>query len=162
MISLNKGGVFLYIKQFAAKYHLSSDTFRFYEKDGLLHPQRLANGYRFYDTQCEKNIKLIHVLKKLGFSLQEIKALILLGNQQISDACNLQTSHLFATKRTVIQQKIEFYTVALEALQQAEDLIGEGKYEENKTSIEQAIENMYSKMDTEQEKEHDDAQMDSI
>ena len=108
MISLNKGGVVLYIKQFASKYHLPSDTLRFYEKDGLLHPQRLANGYRFYDTQCEKNIKLIQVLKKLGFSLQEIKALILLGNQQISDACNLQTSNLFATKRTSFSKKSNF------------------------------------------------------
>lgn len=52
------------IKQFAAKYYLSQDTIRYYEKEGLLSPKRLENGYRFYDASCERNIKFIQVMKK--------------------------------------------------------------------------------------------------
>lgn len=36
----------MYIKQFASKYQLSIDTIRFYEKEVILNPKRLVNGYR--------------------------------------------------------------------------------------------------------------------
>lgn len=98
----------MYIKQFASKYQLSVDTIRFYEKEGILNPKRLVNGYRFYDEQCEKNIKLILVFKELGFSLQEIRTLILLEKQPWTEECNTNTSDLFANKRTAIQKKVEF------------------------------------------------------
>ena len=139
----------MYIKQFASKYHLSSDTIRFYEKEGILNPRRLANGYRFYDEQCEKNIKLIQVFKQLGFSLQEIRTLILLEKQPWTDECNTNTSDLFANKRTAIQRKIEFFNFALQSLKIAEDLVRLGKYEANKENIEKAIDEMYSKINNE-------------
>ncbi|UZM97207.1 MerR family transcriptional regulator [Lysinibacillus sp. MHQ-1] len=60
------------IKQFAEKFGLSTDTVRYYEKEGLLHPQKLNNGYRVYDGTCEQTMKFILVLRQLGFSLQEI------------------------------------------------------------------------------------------
>ena len=34
------------IKAFSAKTGLSSDTLRYYEKEGLLMPERDSNGYR--------------------------------------------------------------------------------------------------------------------
>ena len=139
----------MYIKQFASKYQLSSDTIRFYEKEGILNPQRLTNGYRFYDEKCEKNIKLIQVFKKLGFTLQEIRLLILLEKQPWTDECNNDTSNLFANKRKAIEGKIEFFTFALQSLQIAEDLVKTGKYEENKENIEKAIDEMYSKINHE-------------
>lgn len=139
----------MYIKQFASKYHLSVDTIRFYEKEGILNAQRLANGYRFYDEQCENNIKLIQVFKQLGFSLQEIRMLILLEKQPWTEECNNNTSDLFANKRKAIEKKIEFFTFALQSLQIAEDLVRVGKYEANKENIEKAIDEMYSKINNE-------------
>lgn len=44
--SFKKGGARMYIKPFASKYQLSVDTIRFYEKEGILNPKRLVNGYR--------------------------------------------------------------------------------------------------------------------
>lgn len=139
----------MYIKPFASKYQLSVDTIRFYEKEGILNPKRLVNGYRFYDEQCEKHIKLILVFKELGFSLQEIRTLILLEKQPWTEECNTNTSDLFANKRTAIQKKVEFFTFALQSLQIAEDLVRAGKYEENKENIEKAIDEMYSKINHE-------------
>ena len=101
------------IKQFAEKYNLSNDKIRFYEKEGLLHPTRLQNGYRFYGEQCEKNIKFIIVLKQLRFFLQEIQLLLTLEQQPLTSECNDSSASLFAQKITVVEKQIEFYAVAL-------------------------------------------------
>ncbi|WP_431026866.1 MerR family transcriptional regulator [Lysinibacillus sp. LZ02] len=136
----------MYIKQFALKYDLSHDTIRFYEKEGLLHPQRLENGYRFYDVQCEKTIKFILVLKQLGFSLQEIRSLLALDKQPLSEACNNSTVSLFESKMTFVEKQIEFYTAALQVLKMAANVIGKGKYEANNNQIEETVEEMYKKL----------------
>ncbi|MEK4628907.1 MerR family transcriptional regulator [Solibacillus sp. FSL R7-0682] len=141
----------MYIKEFALKYHLSNDAIRFYEKEGLLHPVRLNNGYRFYDQQCESTIKFILVLKKLGFSLQEINSLLKLGQQSFSNECNIATASLFANKITAIEKQIELYSAALVALKTVEQLIDEGKYEENKSKTEEMVEEMYKKMSQEED-----------
>ena len=134
------------IKQFAAKYNLSNDTIRFYEKEGLLYPIRLQNGYRFYDEQCEKAIKFIIVLKQLQFSLQEIKLLLILDQQSVTNECNDSSASLFAQKITAVEKQIEFYAIALQSLKLAEGLIRDGKYEANKSTIEAEIEEMYQKI----------------
>ena len=59
------------IKAFSEKLQVSIDTIRFYEKQGLLQPIRLDNGYRHYDESCEAQLKMVIVLKKLGFSIKE-------------------------------------------------------------------------------------------
>ena len=41
----------MHIKDFAAQTGLSTDTLRYYEKEGLLQPARDANGYRNYGTR---------------------------------------------------------------------------------------------------------------
>lgn len=134
------------ITQFALKYNLSSDTIRFYEKEGLLHPIRLQNGYRFYDEQCEKTIKSIIVLKQLRFSLQEIQLLLTLDQQPLTDECNDSSVSLFAQKIEIVEKQIEFYKLALQSLKLAEGLIRDGKYEINKSKIDVAIEEMYQKI----------------
>ena len=134
------------IKQFALKYNLSNDTVRFYEKEGLLHPSRLQNGYRFYDEQCEKTIKFIIVLKQLRFSLLEIQLLLTLDQQPLTDECNDSSASLLAQKITAVEKQIEFYVVALQSLKLAEGLIRDEKYEANKSKIDVAIEEMYIKI----------------
>ena len=134
------------IKQFALKYNLSNDTIRFYEKEGLLHPSRLQNGYRFYDEQCEKTIKFIIVLKQLRFSLLEIQLLLTLDQQPLTDECNDSSASLFAQKIIAVEKQIEFYTIALQSLNLAEGLIRDGKYGANKSKIDVAIEEMYKKI----------------
>lgn len=134
------------IKQFATKYNLSTDTVRFYEKEGLLHPHKQDNGYRVYDVTCEHTIKFILVLRQLGFTLQEIKQLLALEQKPTSNACNQQTVQLFSTKITNIEQQLFFYQQALQSLQLTQTLMAEGKYAENKLVIGSLIEDMYNKL----------------
>lgn len=134
------------IKQFAAKYNLSTDTVRYYEKEGLLHPHKQDNGYRVYDVTCEHTIKFILVLRQVGFTLQEIKQLLTLGQKPISDSCNQETVQLFSAKIIHIEQQLFFYQQALQSLQLTQALIAEGKYAENELVIGSLIEDMYTKL----------------
>lgn len=131
------------IKAFAAKYNLSTDTVRYYEKEKLLMPKRQGNGYRIYDEACEKNIQFIIVLRQLGFTLQEIQQLLALEQKPISATCNQQTVQLFSSKITNIEQQLIFYNQALQSLHLAQTLMAEGKYGENKEAMALQIEAMY-------------------
>jgi DNA-binding transcriptional MerR regulator len=58
---------------------LSVDTIRFYEKQSLITPaQRSAGGYRLYDESIVQRLQLISRAQELGFSLQEIRELLVI------------------------------------------------------------------------------------
>ena len=48
---------------------------RFYEKEGLIAPQRNANGYRNYSEEDLNTLKRIRLLRMVHISLEDIKAL---------------------------------------------------------------------------------------
>ncbi|GKV66504.1 MULTISPECIES: MerR family transcriptional regulator [unclassified Sporosarcina] len=135
------------IKEFAAKYKLTNDTVRYYEKEGLLNPIRQENGYRLYGSMCERAMEFIIVLKQLGFSLQEIKLLLSLENSPISNDCNEMSTAMFTNKISDLEKRVEFFSAAIQALQIARNLMEQGKYAENKHKIESLVEGMYQKID---------------
>ena len=52
---------------------VSTDTLRFYERQGLLPaPKRLANGYRAYAAEALDRVLLIQRALSVGFTLQEL------------------------------------------------------------------------------------------
>lgn len=54
---------------------VTTDTVRFYEKQGLLAaPQRSANGYRTYDDADIAGLRFVRSAQALGFSLSEIRS----------------------------------------------------------------------------------------
>lgn len=60
-------------------------TIRFYEKEGLLVPQRNENSYREYSEKDVQLLKKIIVFRKTGISVDAIKR-ILEGNLSLQDA----------------------------------------------------------------------------
>ncbi|WP_155590773.1 MerR family transcriptional regulator [Lysinibacillus cavernae] len=134
------------IKQFADKFHLTTDTVRYYEKEGLLYPQKQDNGYRVYDATCEHTMKFIIVLRQLGFTLQEIKHLLTLEQKPMSPTCNEETVHLFNAKIAHIEQQLHFYQHALQSLQLTKTLMADGQYEKNQEQIASLIEGMYQNL----------------
>jgi MerR family transcriptional regulator, Zn(II)-responsive regulator of zntA len=127
------------IKDFAKKYHIQTDTIRYYEKEGILRPKRRENGYREYDKECEKQIQLIIVLKELGFTLKEIQQLLVLRDEPISTECNNSTVYLFEQKIEKLEEKIQFYQRALNLMRTVNELVNEEKYKENKAVVEELI-----------------------
>lgn len=56
---------------------LNAPTIRYYEQIKLLpKPQRLGNGYRKYSANDLQQLLLIKQAQQVGFSLEEIKALV--------------------------------------------------------------------------------------
>lgn len=54
---------------------LDRATIRFYEKEGLVIPKRLENGYRAYSSSDADMLLKIKLLRQLGISLSNIKSL---------------------------------------------------------------------------------------
>ena len=59
--------------ELAAATGINSETLRFYEKEGLVKPERGGNGYRLYSEEDSKRIRLTQRAVGVGFSLQEVK-----------------------------------------------------------------------------------------
>lgn len=55
---------------------LSTDSLRHYERLGLLHPARSANGYREYAPQSADRIRLVQHALSVGFTLDELARLL--------------------------------------------------------------------------------------
>jgi len=134
------------IKTFSQKYNVKEDTIRFYEKVGLLQPKRKPNGYRQYDEQCASQLKMIIVLKQLGFTLDEIAQLMSLEQQEITRNCNETAISLFDLKIGELINKVRFYEQAIHTLQQTKQMMLEECYEANQQEIKQAIDGLFSSL----------------
>ena len=84
---------------------LSVDTIRFYEKESLIGPtQRSAGGYRLYDGRTVERLQLINRAQQLGFSLQEIRELLVIEDGE-SGGCS-HVRDLIATKVEQVRARI--------------------------------------------------------
>ena len=71
------------IGQLAKDAGVAIDTVRYYERNGLLAPAgRLASGYRRYGEAELRRLRFIRRAKALGFSLEDIRALLALSAER--------------------------------------------------------------------------------
>ncbi|MEP4034894.1 MerR family DNA-binding transcriptional regulator [Pseudophaeobacter sp.] len=66
----------LKIGDLANRTGVSTDTIRLYEKRGLIRSERMANGYRVFDPQMERFVKLIRQGQSVGFTLREMEGVV--------------------------------------------------------------------------------------
>lgn len=65
------------IKEAETLTGITKQNIRFYEKKGLLHPERGAeNNYREYTEADVENLKLIKVLRRLDVSIEDIRRIL--------------------------------------------------------------------------------------
>ena len=84
---------------------LSIDAIRFYEKQRLLErPPRTEGGFRLFNTQDIERIQFIRRAQQLGFSLPEIRELLVLQRED-GEACS-HVPDLLKTKIEMIRNKI--------------------------------------------------------
>ena len=68
--------------ELAQRANVNVETLRFYERKGLLpEPPRRTSGYREYPPESVEQVRFIKRAQQLGFSLQEIKELLMLRVQ---------------------------------------------------------------------------------
>src|SRR6516165_9526893 len=65
----------LTVGKVAKRTGFSTSAIRYYERQGLLRPSRLLNGYRFYDEGAIKVLRFLRQAQTLGITLKEIKQL---------------------------------------------------------------------------------------
>lgn len=81
------------INELEKKLNISRANIRFYEKEGLLNPERKDNGYREYDENEISILKKIIIYRKLGISIPNIKD-IFNGTLTLGDAINNSMSSI--------------------------------------------------------------------
>jgi len=85
---------------------LSVDTIRFYEKQHLVpSPNRTDAGYRLYAPAQIERLKFVGRAQTLGFSLQEIRELLLFESDQEQSCVHVRDR--IEEKIVAVRQKIE-------------------------------------------------------
>lgn len=65
------------IGELAQQTGVSPDTLRFYEREGLVCPnKRSEGGYRFYEARAVQRLHFIKQAQALGLSLKDIRSLL--------------------------------------------------------------------------------------
>lgn len=101
--------------EFAKRTKVTVRTLHYYDRLGLLKPQRhMANGFRLYGTREFARLQQITTLKFIGFSLRQIKEI--LGQQEFDLSETLQL------QREIIEAQRDRLNLALKAISRAEDL----------------------------------------
>ena len=108
--------------QFARKASVSIRTLRYYDKEGLLAPTAYSeSGYRLYTDEDLVNLQQILALKFLGFSLDEIKALLR------SSLAPRSLGDMLAQQRAMMQAKRVQLDGIIQALYETESLLESGE-----------------------------------
>jgi DNA-binding transcriptional MerR regulator len=75
-LKVKRAGEVMLIGELARRSGLSASRIRFYETNGLISVDRLANGYRAYSTQALVALNIITGAQDAGFTLSEIRRLL--------------------------------------------------------------------------------------
>lgn len=93
------------IGQVAQLTNLSIDAIRFYEKQALVSPpMRTSAGYRTYTALDVERLRFIGRAQRLGFSLQEIRELLLVESSDRRGCSHVRS--LVAEKIMQVKEKI--------------------------------------------------------
>lgn len=104
----------LSIGEFSKICEVSTKTLRYYDEIGLIHPDEInpENGYRYYSIRQLKKMLFINRLKSYNFSLEEIKAILELEEDQSEEKL---CSALHRKKRE-IEEKLNAFEYTLQQM----------------------------------------------
>jgi DNA-binding transcriptional MerR regulator len=107
---------FYHSSQFAQKASVTVRTLRYYDKVGLLSPsQYTESGYRLYTSEDLLSLQNILALKFLGFSLEEIRALLRTGPKLLEE--------VLAQQKAMMEEKRAQLDTIIEAIDETERLL---------------------------------------
>ncbi len=110
----------LTISIIAKEIGIGVETIRYYERIGLItQPEKPESGYRIYDDEIFKKLSFIKRAKKLGFSLNEISDIMLIGNKGCKETKKIATLKLLKVKNKI--NDLESISRTLEQLIEACD-----------------------------------------
>ena len=99
------------ITEVAQAYDVSTRTIRYYEELGLLKPDRTAGNTRIYPKAEIVKLRLILRGKRYGFTLEEIKEMILLFDKDRTGIKQLERTIDFGNEKIgQVEDKIQELT----------------------------------------------------
>jgi len=103
----------LSIGQLAAAAGVGVETIRYYQRRGLLEePEKPPGGQRRYQADCAKRVRFVKRAQALGFTLDEIAALL-----SLNEACACAETHELAVwKLDLINRKLADLAAMRDAL----------------------------------------------
>ena len=105
----------LTIGKIATLANVSTDTLRYYEREGLLAPDsKSLSGYRLYGDDTLRRIRFIKQAQQCGFVLSEVRDLLTLKMQD--SACCNDVRNLAITKKLQLEAKIKSLRIMSHAL----------------------------------------------
>lgn len=94
------------IGQVARAAGVATTTLRHYERQGILSPQdRNGVGYRLYDVQAVERMRFIRSAQAVGFSLDDIRTLLSLENQD-GKSCQAEVQRLLEKRLADVDEKL--------------------------------------------------------
>ncbi len=110
----NGGELLLSIGEFSKICEVSRKTLRYYDEIGLIKPDEInpENGYRYYSIGQLRKMLFINRLKSYHFSLEEIKAMMELEEDQSEEKLCIA----FNSKRMEIQEKLNAFEYTLKQM----------------------------------------------
>ncbi|MCG7490710.1 Zn(2+)-responsive transcriptional regulator [Vibrio sp. Of14-4] len=109
------------IGELAKHCGVTTDTLRFYEKNGLIQPiGRSESGYRLYSEENQKQVGFILRAKDLGLSLEEIRELLDINLEATEHSC-AEVKAITTAKLHLIDEKISELTRIRTALKKIND-----------------------------------------
>lgn len=108
----------LTIGKLAAQADISTDSLRFYEREGLIAPaSKTGAGYRLYQEDAVARLRFIAHAKQCGFTLAEIQELLTL--QSAKSACCSDVRRQVIEKKLRLEARIK----AMKAMSKALDVL---------------------------------------
>ncbi|NSB34705.1 MerR family transcriptional regulator [Clostridium saccharoperbutylacetonicum] len=114
------------IGEFSKLTNLSIDTLRYYEKEGLIAPERKENGRRYYSEKDVTWIAFIKRLKETRMPIKEIQEyakLRAIGDTTMAERMEMLIKHRTALEYEIMKanenlqklnEKIDFYRSAID------------------------------------------------
>ncbi len=110
----------LKISKVAEQVGVNLQTIRYYEREGLLpEPPRLASGYRVFPEQTVRRVRFIKRAQELGFSLAEIRELLMLRVDHQRDRAAVRD--IARAKLAQIDEKVQSLQAMKRALEHLTD-----------------------------------------
>lgn len=84
------------ISQMAELFHVKPHTLRFYEKEGIIQPDRTDSGIRVYSEAAKAQMEMAMCLKSTGMSLKDIRRyfdLVQEGDSTLGQRLDIFTQH---------------------------------------------------------------------
>ena len=104
------------IGEIAKRLAVSTDTLRYYEKQGILTSSlRSSSGYRLYTKHDIAQLEFVLRAKKVGFTLNEIKELLAIKVDKKSHSCQ-EVKQFTSEKISQVEEKITELSVILNSL----------------------------------------------